>query len=112
MSLYKPLPVDLIPELTLVNWRVFEVASTEWPELTRHFVGYNLTERAGRVSSAIKQFDKDLMIGVTRSGRTYEIKGKPGHNMDGMYVWDQWCKISKITKIKDVTDEYVAPKKS
>jgi hypothetical protein len=106
MSLYKPLSVDVIPELILVSWRVFEVSSDLWEETTRHFVGYNIIEHSGRVSSPIKKFDKESMTGTTRSGRTYQLKDSSGCSADGLYVWDRWCEHNEITNIKDVTDEY------
>lgn len=107
MSLYRPPSVEDIPELVLTSWRVFEVASDKWTETTRHFVGYNETERSGRVSSAIQKFNKKKKIGITRSGRAYQIKGKPGNDMDALYVWSRWCELNKVTTIKDVTEEYL-----
>ncbi len=52
MSIWAATPIDETPELELDRWRVFESSAGE-----RHFVGYNLTENEGRVSSAIQSFD-------------------------------------------------------
>jgi len=105
MSIWKTTPVKEVPQIELASWTVFEVSSKLWPEKTRHFVGYNLTEREGRVSSSIVEFDKSTMCGRTKSGRVYQLVGSPGHNGDGMYTWMQWCYINDITEIKEVEIE-------
>lgn len=106
--LWKPASVEETPEIALCDWQVFEVSSELWPIKTRHFVGFNLTEGFGRVSSKIVQFDPKLLRGITRSGRVYELVGEPGYgSADGRYVWDVWCARNQITEIVDVTDEIV-----
>ena len=57
MPIWKTRTIAEVPEITLVEWRVYE---TELGE--RHFVGYNLTESEGRVSSAIQSFDRDTLL--------------------------------------------------
>lgn len=86
MSIYKPSPISITPELVLVSWKVFEVSSDYWESISRHFVGYNITERSGRVSSEIKKFNKRTRIGTTRSGRSYLLQGPDGIDLDAMYV--------------------------
>ncbi len=104
--LYKPLGVDVYPEIVLARWRIFEVSSRFWEGRTRHFVGDNLTEGSGRVSSQIVQFDKEKMMGITRSNRAYELRGPSGFDRDGLYVWNRWCEICEAENIVDVTEEY------
>jgi len=103
---YRPLPVDIVPEVILTRWLVFEVSSPHWEGRSRHFVGHNVNDGDGRVSSEIKQFDKEKMIGITRSGRAYHLKGEPAANIDALYVWDVWCNDCKAFDIKDVSNEY------
>jgi hypothetical protein len=109
MPIWTTTPIEQTPELQLATWRVFEVESERWEGKTRHFVGYNLTEREGRVSSKIETFDKDTNKGITESGRVYELVGEPGSgSSDGMYTFNRWCNINKITKVEDVTDTLAA----
>jgi hypothetical protein len=95
------------PELELKNWKVFEVDSELWPGKTRHFVGYNITEREGRVSSAIEVFDKETMTGRTKSGRVYKLVGEPGYDPDADYVWGFFVVRNKLSEIVNVTQEMV-----
>jgi len=90
------------PVVTLSRWTVRELSSTG----TRHFVGYNMVENEGRVSSAIVDYDTETKMGTTSSGRVYELYGQPGYNGDAEYVWERW---SKGAEYKDVTDEYYSP---
>ena len=105
MSIWKTTPVNQTPEIALENWRVFEVRSLYWDETTRHFMGYNLTEREGRVSSAIETFDPVTRQGITKSGRVYQLIGDPGYNRDAEYTWSRWCEINHIEDQRDVTAE-------
>jgi len=101
-GIWKTSPVSETPELELSSWRVMQTETGE-----RHFVGYNLTEGEGRVSSAIQTFDKDTMRGVTRTGRVYQLVGSPGFNSDAMYVWGRWKRINEVTEELDVSEELV-----
>jgi hypothetical protein len=87
------------PEIELGSWRVFETEKGE-----RHFVGYNLTEHEGRVSSAIQAFDPDTMTGITSSGRVYQLIGNSGFDQDALYTWNRWKKINKVVTDIDVTE--------
>lgn len=107
MGLWRATDVATTPEIELINWSVYEVSSKLWPEKTRHFVGYNITEREGRVSSAIQKFDQNYMVGITNSGRSYSLKGAPGSDGDANYVFVAWCSRNNIDDLKDVTSEYV-----
>ncbi len=109
MPIWKTTPIEQTPELQLAAWRVFEVESPYWEGRTRHSVGYNLTEREGRVSSMIDEFDHVTLRGVTRSGRVYQLVGEPGSGSgDGLYTFNRWCEINDITEIVDVTDTLAA----
>lgn len=107
MSIWKTTSIKQTPEIELASWRIYEVESEHWPKKTKHFVGYNLTEREGRVSSAIVEFDPVAMVGRTNSGRVYKLVGDPGTSQDASYVWSQWCKINEISSIEEVSVEKV-----
>jgi hypothetical protein len=105
MSIWNTKSVTESPEVILEQWRIFEAKSPYWEGVTRHFVGYNITDSEGRVSSAIQEFDPDTMQGITRSGRVYKLSGGPGWNSDAEYVWSRWCEINSIENQLDVTEE-------
>jgi hypothetical protein len=108
MPIWESTPVEQAPAVKLISWRIFEVASELWPERTRHFVGYNGTEREGRVSSRIDHFDPASRTGITSSGRIYELEGDPGSgSADGMHTWSLWCKRNEITDSVDITCEAI-----
>jgi hypothetical protein len=100
-------PVSERPKLVLTDWRVYSVPLPGRTECTRHFVGYNATDREGRVSSAIVQFDSATMRGVTKSGRVYALHGRPGRDGDADYTWSRWKDINGVTDADtvDVTAE-------
>ena len=70
------------------------------------FVGYNLSEGKGRVSTAIESFDASTGRGRTRSGRIYQLLGPAGYDADGHWVWNFWVQARQV-KWVDVTDQYV-----
>lgn len=107
MSIWRPDDVETTPSIVMINWKVYEVASPYWDGTSRHFVGYNKTEKAGRVSSEINSFDQDSMRGWTRSGRIYQLEGDPGTDEDAEYVWERWQKINDVISFNDVTEEYL-----
>lgn len=96
--------VSDFPEITLRQWQIFEVQFPQKPNKTRHFVGYSVHDKAGQVSSAIKQFDPNTMRGVTESGRVYQLLGLPRWNADAEHTWRRWKSICNITGEVDVTD--------
>lgn len=95
-------------ELVLTDWAVFEVQLPGNPGRTRHFAGYNISDREGRASSAITVFDPATWRGVTKSGRVYGLRGMPGLTLDGEYVWRRWLAINGVTEAVDVTNELLA----
>ena len=88
-----------VPEIELTNWQVMQL-----PHGDRHFVGWNMTEREGRVSSKIVEFDAATRCGRTRSGRVYQLRGPTGHDGDGAYTWGCWMQRNGAA-CTDVSDE-------
>lgn len=108
MSVYKIPPPEQEPNALLLSWRVFEVKSSNWPDTTRHLVGYAPGYGEGRVSSAATYLGMTAEGAsfLTKSGRMYLLKGEPGYDKDAEYVWSIWKKGCRITEEKDVTNEY------
>ena len=102
MSIWKTTSIYETPEVKLSDWKIYEVESESSPKKTKHFVGYNLTEREGRVSSHIVEFDPKTMTGRTKSGRVYKLVGNSGTSSDGSYVWSRWCTINEVTSVEEV----------
>jgi hypothetical protein len=103
MAIWRVAPVELVPEVILSNWRILETDVG-----TRHFVGVNVLEGGGRVSSAITEFDPVARRGRTRSGRVYELIGSGAYNSDAEYVWQQWRAINNVTSYIDVSDATIS----
>lgn len=110
MSIWATLPVKDEPSVTITDWRIYEVDAAG--RKTRHFIGYNDSEREGRVSSAIQNFDINTMKGTTNSGRVYQLSGRPYYNKEAGYVWDYWKRLNEIEHEKDVTDDYYRAEKT
>ncbi len=104
MPIWPVASVEEQPHLTLRHWRVIETELRE-----RHFVGYCLENREGRVSSAIVSFDAKTRAGITLSGRRYVLAGGPGFDGDAELVWNFWATYNHVTEARDVTTEYIAP---
>jgi hypothetical protein len=105
-SVWAVAPVEEEPELQLARWRVYAVGHG------RHFVGYNVTHREGRVSTAITSFDPETRRGVTASGRVYELIGAPGYDSHGDYVFGIWLRRQGLTREDAVVvpvDEFLTP---
>lgn len=100
---WKTPPTSEQPKINLGRWSVQETETGE-----RFFVGYNIDDREGRVSTPIKSFDPITSDGITRSGRVYHLVGPPGYDEDGAWVWACVCSVRGLTG-KDVSDEYLAP---
>lgn len=100
MPIWAVAGVDVQPEITLVRWRVIEL-----PNNCRHFVGYALENREGRVSSRIEKFDFENVRGITSSGRVYALRGRPSRDSNAEYVFDAWLQSNSIEQYADVTKE-------
>lgn len=96
-SVWLATPITQTPSIELSCWSVWAIGEKYY------FVGYNETEREGRVSSAIRGIDPKTLRGVTDSGRTYQLLGEPGHDPDGMYIWQIILRNSRISTAEDVT---------
>lgn len=79
--------VEESPHVQLARWSILRVP----PEGDLHFVGWN-REGEGRMSSAVVAFDSATRRGRTKSGRTYELIGKPGWDTDAEYVANIWLR--------------------
>ena len=82
-------PVTEQPSLTLTQWQVLQRPNGE-----RHFVGWAVQNREGRVSSVIQIFDAASLRGITRSRRVYQLQGPPGCDDDAEHVWSTWTRIN------------------
>ena len=90
---------------SLRRWRVIEVVSLNGTR-SRHVYGHDVTNDAGRASSAIKKFDWETMTVTTQSGRNYKLVGAPGNARSGEYAWQNWCSVNVVVSEVDVTNEY------
>jgi len=103
MPVWIPPAVEHAPRLVLICWTLIQ---TERGEV--HVVGYNLDDAEGRVSSPLHQFNTRSRVGVTRSGRAYELHGPPGTNDDAAYVFGRWRTLNRVTAWCDVTEQVLA----
>jgi len=90
--------------VVMEHWSVAEVTCAEIGHATQHLVG--VVDSLGRVCSPIQEFDHNKMEAVTRSGKIYELHGRPSSDIDAKYVFANWCKMNGITEVTDVTKEY------
>ncbi|MGE8165981.1 hypothetical protein ACQKRQ_38300 [Paraburkholderia sp. NPDC080076] len=102
MSIHASSSVDDDPVVSLESWSIRESNTG-----ARHFVGFNLAERDGRVSTTIISFDSTTRTGVTASGRRYVLVGRAGFDKDAEYVWQWAVRQWRIEKWSDVTAELV-----
>lgn len=100
-------PVDEQPLLTLERWRVYETNRGE-----RHFIGYCVEARDGRVTTAVVSFDAGTKTGVTASGRRYFLKAWPCFDGDAEHVWAFYTSQNAITETRDVSLEYLSSEPS
>lgn len=105
MSIWRSRPVADVPDVVLLHWRVMQ---TDTGEL--HLVGIRPERGTGRVSSVVVEFDVRARVGVTRSGRRYQLEGTPGpdESGDADYVWAGWCQVNRVDAYRDVTEEVLA----
>lgn len=111
MPLWATLSVEEEPSLELRDWQVFEIPSLDGAGRDHHLIGTSPGD-PGRVSSRIVVFDREKMIGQTRSGRKYKLVGEPRPlNKHAHYVWANWIRIMGVDPetITNVTDQYTRP---
>lgn len=97
-GVWRTASVSEAPQIVLESWTVRQLENGD-----RHFVGWNCTHHEGRASSKIVTFDPKTLRGVTRSGRVYELRGRPGHDRDAEHVWSSWLRINGKPGWTDVT---------
>jgi hypothetical protein len=102
MPIWTIAAVSKEPQTTLDGWAIYELTNGD-----RHFSGYAVEAREGRVSSRIEEFDVKTMRGVSRSGRVYQLRGKPGMapQSDSAYVWRRWKELNEVEVFVDVGPE-------
>lgn len=88
------------PHTTLESWAVIAL-----PNGDRHLVGYAVEAREGRVSSCIQGFDPRTLLGKSRSGRVYALRGRPGLGADAEYTWNRWRRLNDADTWEDVSEE-------
>lgn len=95
------------PNVTVTEWKMFEVSSSlEMPTL--HLLGW--TDRSVRVSSPIFEFDSVMRTCMTRSCNIYLLVGAPAQILDEdtAELWNEWTKSNDVISTKDVTDAVAA----
>jgi len=102
MAVWRPRPAAEMPRIPLSRWHIFETQDG-----TRHFVGVDMFDSSGRVSSAIVSFDRATMRGTTETGRIYELVGRKGSSLNVDYVWMRWCELYGVSSYTDVTERMV-----
>ncbi len=107
-NVWKIPPVDVEPEKWLDSWRIAKVVkvAANPQHYGFHFVGRNIRENSGAVSSKIERFDPRTMSGVTSSGRVYRLVGPPGSNADAEYVFNYWLRANRA-EAEDATEEFI-----
>lgn len=100
-------PVSKAPEVTLQNWRIFDIGTEKFI-----FFGRDISSKRWRASSPITTFDLERMIGVTQSGRVYRLSGLLGFPDDGAQeTFEFFCLAAGISCARDVTGEFESGKK-
>ena len=108
-GIWKTNAVTTEPIIDLVKWNVFAIPARNGLDIDSHFNGYSTAGYEGRVSSKIMAFDKETMIGTTRSGRQYRLMGEPSYDGDAYYVYQNWLRINKVAEgdVTDATGEFL-----
>jgi hypothetical protein len=99
MPIWKPGSISELPKIPLSRWRIFELADG-----SRHFVGIDMFDQSGRVSSPIVTFDPVARQGTTQTGRIYELIGQQGWSPQAEYVLQRWCGLYDVASYTDVTE--------
>lgn len=96
---------DQNSEETMILWAVYEISDRG--NKYRHLVGYVPDRQTGRVTSAIKHFDKNSMRLKTESGRVYKLDGEPALKDEMRPVWTEWKNKYHVDNDIDVTHQYI-----
>jgi hypothetical protein len=103
MPIWPATPVSESPAVALCSFAAFRTSRKEV-----HLLGYNATESAGRVSSALVAFNRKTRIATTRSGRKYVLINSPGFNLEALYVLRRWLDVNPVESYCDVTEVLLA----
>lgn len=100
-------PVNVQPGKRVAAWSVYRATKIGEPDdrFGLHFVGRDLSDSSGCVSSRILAFDPRTMFGTTLSGRVYQLSSLPAYCADAEYVLQNWAHFNKVV-VKDATDEF------
>ena len=103
MPIWKVPKIEHQPEITLSSWEVVRVKYREGDDETEdRLVG--IADGAGRLSSAITEFDRENMVAITRSGRKYKLHDPSKMRGDAEYMFNN---IKQVTfEAELVTEEY------
>ena len=98
MHVWRVASVDDEPEVLLSPWRILET-----PDGLRYFLGLDIRDRTGRVSTPVLKFDPGTRQGETESGRRYQTVRPAGHTANSQYLWGHWCVAREVQSYTDVT---------
>lgn len=101
-------PVNVVPAKMLDSWAIVKVveANISPEQFEFHFVGRDVNECNGAVSSKIVEFYPQQMQGKTQSGRIYQLVGRPGPDGDAEYVLRNWCCFNQVVTV-DATQDFL-----
>lgn len=102
MPIGTPSLASELPRIPLSRWRIFQTRDG-----SRHFVGVDMFDSSGRVSSPIVTFDPVTMEGTLQTGRVYELVGAKGSSLNVDYVWVRWCELYEVTSYTDVNERLI-----
>lgn len=95
------IPVKDAPAICLGNWSVVEINGSHY------FVGQDLTDHEGRVSTKIVRYDLNRKIGTTLSGRRYHLIGEHINPEGNVKVFQDFKKIHNIKQYRNVSELYI-----
>jgi hypothetical protein len=94
------------PEVDIVIWSIHRVSFHNENEAVHLLTGFVL-DKKWRVTTAIQHFDSDNKKITTRSGRVYNLIGRPGNkDAELELAWQAWKMTTNVSSDVDVTDEY------
>lgn len=96
--------VEKEPSADIINWSIRAAKFSNNAE-SDHLLGF-VPQKAGRVTSAIYNFDSETQKITTASGRIYTLIGPPGKSDDAEYIWQFWKLMNSVVNDIDVTESY------
>lgn len=104
MSIVPIQPIEVRPEITLINWAIVESGIGKL-----FFVGYCFEVGSHTFSTQIQYFDPVTRKGITLSGRIYKLVGNFCLDFGGLEMVDIFKKRNEID-YKDVTEKMMYSK--